>query len=165
MLKIQFDDEVDLNTIECDAEKVFDNTKFVEDATVRTLIKSIEQGEYFDDVVFTDRFGHQLYLENLSTGCKAAIGVHLNPDKTIYLVECGLNARDAIINYCNTGSVVIEDNAISIRKLNDENICVELDGYLFTDVNRLNYYINDERPFKPDLERKGIEVITYVTGD
>lgn len=41
--------------------------------------------------------------------------------------------------------------------LPDIEIDVELDGYHFTSLSRLNDYFTDERPYTPDLETPGIE--------
>lgn len=150
MLKIIFQDEIDtaqLNSmLIADVEVAFDAIQIKGTQTERELLRIIEQAQYNDSTSFIDRFGAKLYFSELSSGCKAALCVCNYADKIISLLECGLNARDAIINVCSKGAILIADNSITIQELSS-TICVELDGYAFSTVSELNRYINDIRPF------------------
>lgn len=124
----------------------------------REIIEKIEQGKYNDSNSFIDRFGFKLYLSELSTGCKAALCVVNKPNTPMNLIECGINALDVIITTCKNGNVIMRDRDITIKDYSDDGkVEVELDGYVFTSVERLNHYLFNERPFKPDLTIGGIE--------
>lgn len=141
-----------------DVEKAFTQIRLTGTDVEKELIQLIDKGSYNDSNSFIDRWGYKLYLSELSTGCKAALCVISNPDKLVDLIECGNNARDIIISRCKTGNVLMYDNGITFRKYSD-NIQVVLDEYLITTVDRLNYYMFNERPFKPDLTMGGIKCI------
>lgn len=152
-------DKIDL-PVEHDIEKLFAKTRIADTPINRKIIETIEQGEYNDEHSFIDRFKYKLYNSELSTGCKAALCVANNPDKIIDTIECGNNARDAIINFCTKGNIIYYDNCITISHMKGQStIDVKLDGYRFTTVSRLNDYIQDERPFSPDIETEGIECL------
>lgn len=146
-LKIYFTDDLNLlDDIMLDVEKAFETVVLSGTFEEKQLIKLIESGEYLDNTSFIDRFGHKLYLSELSTGCKAGLCVNYFKNRVISLKECGLNARDVIINVLKDGGVLLEDNYITYVKYCD-SIAVEVDGHLFTDIDRLNKYINSERPY------------------
>lgn len=129
-----------------DVEKQFAKISLKCTAKEEELVRIIEQGTLINDVSFIDRFGFRLYNTELSTGCKAALCVLNSPDNIINLIECGLNARDAIISLCNVGAVLIDSNTITIAShYNSEKLYVELDGITFTNINDLNKYIFYER--------------------
>lgn len=130
-----------------DVERAFAAIRLKGTTEERNIIKYIDKAEYNGELSFIDRFGYKLYTSELSTGCKAALCVINYPDKIVDLRECGYNARDAVINFCKEGNILIEDNSITVRKLVDE-ISVNLDGYGFNDVNELNYYVDDVRPYE-----------------
>ena len=156
MLKVKIDE---LGTAPVtDIEALFKQIRIKGLPEEKIVISKIEQGKYNDDSSFIDRFGYKLYLSELSTGCKAALCVINKPNMQINLIECGINALDVIITTCKNGSVIIKERDITIRDYSEDGkIEVELDGYVFTTVNRLNYYLSDERPFEPDLSIGGIE--------
>ena len=146
--------------VEHDVEKLFSQTKLTDTPLNRKLIQVIEQGTYNDPYSFIDRFGFKLYTEDMSTGCKAALCVANNPDKVVDLVECGYNARDAIIHFCNTGNILYHESSLTIESMEEHYVIdVALNGYHFTSVDRLNKYIQDEMipGVYPDLDREGIE--------
>ena len=160
MLEIYFEDEldnIDKSLIQKDVEQIFWNTKIADTNNINHFISSIDLGKYNDTNSFIDRFGTKLPITNLSTGCKAAICVELHPDIIIDLLECGLNAVDEIINFCENGKIIIRDTGVTFRYLNNDKCNVKLDNYRFTSVLRLNKYIQDERPFEPDMTCSGIE--------
>lgn len=159
MLRIQFIEEVDPSTLEMDIEKLFYSTNVVDDPIVRKCISSIEKGEYYDKNFYIDRFGCKLSMDDMSTGCKAAICVHLNPEKNISLMECGTNVRDFIIKNMSKGNIAIYDDDILISSIKGTAIDVVMDNYRFKDIDRLNFYLTDERPFTPNLSISGIEVL------
>lgn len=150
-------DETDL-PVEHDVEKLFSQTRLVDTELNRKLIRVIEQGTYNDEWSFIDRFGFKLYTKDMSTGCKAALCVANNPDKIVDLIECGNNARDAIIKLCTNGNILYHENGMTIENINKpDTIDVRLDGYQFTTVERLNRYIHDEMRANPDLNWEGIK--------
>lgn len=63
-----------------------------------------------------------------------------------------------IVSLCKEGNVFIDYNNVTFVKYGeDEEIEVQLDKYIFTDMDRLNVYIEDERPFEPDMSKGGIK--------
>lgn len=127
----------------------------------RKLIREIEQGEYLDSSRFLDRFGTALYYSEMSTGCKGALVVVNNPEVQYDISECGWNARDAIIRHCRDGRILMPYPylAVAFDEKNPKSMeCdVFMDGFRFTDIVRLNYYLTDEMPSAPDLEIAGVE--------
>lgn len=159
MLNIYFkgeDNKIDKDLeLVTDAELEFNKIGIPNTDIARTLIKKIEQGEYFDDFSFIDRFGNKLDMEYMSTGCKAALVVSANPDKLIDLRECGWNARDEIIKNCKEGNILIEHNDITFgytREEENKEIDVRLDNYRFTSISSLNRYVK-ERDYNEETGR------------
>lgn len=157
-----------------DLEDIPDNVKVVRDVEKefaslilkgtekeKELVRIIEKGELLDSTAFIDRFGYKLYLSELSTGCKAALCVLNSADKVICLDECGLNARDAIILLCGVGAILFDNNSVTIsnKYLKDSGVNVQIDKYVFTDIDRLNDYIFNVYPFDFDADGKGVEML------
>ena len=88
------------------------------DENIKRMVKVIDQGELIDSNRFVDRFGVNLYLSELSTGCKAAICTYFHPEAIVDLQECGLNARDAIFNYCENGKILLHDFGVTVNSEN-----------------------------------------------
>lgn len=154
-------DQTDL-PVEHDVEKLFIKTKIKDTELNRTLIEKIERGRYNDASTFIDRLGVKLYYDNLSTGCKAALCVANNPDKIVDTIECGHNARDAIIKYCREGKILYHSSGRTISSLGDSPdiaIDVVIGQYRFITLSRLNMYLHDELclGYEPDLELEGVE--------
>lgn len=165
MLRLYVDeipDELEGNLVH-DVEEHFDKLELKCSPEEKKMISLIEKGKLLDEIAFEDRFGYKLYTTELSTGCKAALCVLNSPDRVIDLIECGLNARDAIITLCENGSVIMDSNTITISNqfLKDsDSLEVRVDNYVFTSLDRLNHYLFNERPFKPDMLMEGIEEVT-----
>lgn len=136
-----------------DAELEFARIRVTDTEYNRKAIKEIEEGEYYSDDRFIDRFDRPLFLNNLSTGCKAALVVGNNPDIVLDLKECGLNAIDFIVANCNTGNILIKypTNNIGLVKsktgYSDTSIDVIFDDGKFTNTRDLNHYIEVLWPF------------------
>ncbi len=141
-----------------DVEAEFTKIKLTGTELEKLFIEKIDQGKYNDKQSFIDRFGFKISNLHLSTGCKAALCLLHFPDRIINLHECGLNARDMIINYCTLGRALIEENGAYISAYN-EKTDVAIDKYRFSNISRLNRYIFSERPFDPDFGYEGIDII------
>ncbi len=115
-----------------DIEAAFSGLEIPVVASIQQMIRAIDGGELIDSGVFKDRFGVALYLSELSTGCKAAICAVLLPEKIIDLQECGLNARDAIFNYCEDGKVLLHDFGVTIVDAHTRRSPIFYAGKLFT---------------------------------
>ena len=98
MLEIYDADLIKADIVDINAE--FSKTLIAVDDNTKRIVKAIDQGELIDSNKFKDRFGVSLYVSELSTGCKAAICAYYHPELIVDTQECGLNARDAIFNYC-----------------------------------------------------------------
>ena len=146
------------NNMVKDIENEFSSLKIKWTEKEKKIVELIEKGKLIDEHSFLDRYGYKLYVSELSTGCKAALCVINNAKKIYNLIECGLNARDVIVSLCKEGNVFVDYNDVTFVKYGDDDkIDVQLDDYVFTDMNRLNVYIEDERPFEPDMRKGGIE--------
>ena len=141
-----------------DVEQEFDAIKLTGTEVEASILLTIEKAKFNSEYSIIDRFGYKLRKEDISNGCKAALCVLNNPNKIVDLKECGLNARDAIVNFCRDGAILINDNSITIRKL-EENVSVSLDGYIFDDIDELNYYIDSVRPYDYVPRHKNKEMI------
>lgn len=128
---------------------------------VREVIAEVEQGKYEGKSYFIDRFGNKLGIENLSTGCKAAIIMVCGINKKVSLLECGTNAIVSIFKHVYNGDVIMYSRDSMFDTLRPERIQVDiaLDGYRFTNLARLNYYITDERGYDVDLGMEGIQCL------
>ena len=86
------------------------------------LVKGIEQGALIsgDGSAYIDRFGFKLRIDEMSSGCKAALCVVNYPYKVVNLKECGLNARDCIISHCKSGYALVRDFGVTIVPYMDE---------------------------------------------
>ena len=148
-----------------DVELELLSTNISDTKITRDLIKKIEQGEYLDNNSFIDRFGFKLYINNMSTGCKAALIVSANPNKLIDLRECGWNARDEIIKNCKEGNILIKHSDITFALTAEEenSIDVRLDDYRFTNINSLNRYI-EAREFDEETGKYILDEETLYKG-
>ncbi len=115
-----------------DIDAAFSKLSIVLNEQIKRIVKAVDLGEMIDDMTFSDRFGVRLYLSELSTGCKAAICVAFMPEKIIDLQECGLNARDAIFNYCEDGKILLHDFGVTIVDAHTRKSLIEYAGKLFT---------------------------------
>lgn len=152
MLNIFFkEDNLDIpeEKIIRDVEREFEKIKLTGSEIEKILLEKIEEARYESEIAFIDRFGFKLYTSELSTGCKAALCVLYNQDKIVDLIECGLNARDAIIAYIPAGNILIRDNGVTIQSVDVTNdISVKTNEFEFSSIRELNRYIFDERPFR-----------------
>lgn len=127
-----------------DVEDAFAPLRLVNDEVTKSLLREIEQAEYLSESKVIDRFGMPLYISELSSGCKAALCVQYLPDKVIDLVECGLNARDAIISFCKQGSILFYSNCTNINGYGKEDLEIDvcIKGKKFRRIEDLNDFIN-----------------------
>lgn len=141
-----------------DVEKQFAGIRLACTDKEKKVVKEIEKGILLDSYSYIDRFGYKLYTSELSTGCKAALCVLNFPDKIINLAECGLNARDCIVSFCDLGAVLIDSNTITFSgQYTDEKISVAVDEYVFISIDSLNKYIFNERPFESNMFENRID--------
>lgn len=121
----------------------------------RLCIEKIENGKYLDNLHFIDRFGNTLYINCLSTGCKAAT---LVPKCVVDLVECGANIRNFIINNCTEGTIIMYYPQTHFPPGKCD---VEVCGFRFTDMERLDdYFWSGEWPNYINWNNsEGIEII------
>ena len=143
MLEVLFRDVPQDTPHDCvrDVEAFFDETDFEITPLVSKIVQLIEKGTILDCFSFLDRFGYKQNIENMSTGCKAALSV-LRSDQWIDLVECNRKARNVIFSLCS-GHVVVDTPSSSLVDYSDGkrlDICVE--GHIFHTIDELNEYIN-----------------------
>lgn len=103
------------------------------------MLAEVERGSWGDERTFVDRFGVNVYLENLSTGCKAGFVVDAFPDFCIDLAGCGNNAVEAIIAHCKEGEVLTRIPTWTLRTEGDcDVLCL---GRRFTTMAELSDYL------------------------
>lgn len=128
-----------------DVEKEFSLLERVEcNEYVKKILKYVEQAEWCDGYSFIDRLGYKIHNSELSTGCKAAILVGVRQDSLIDLVECGANARNAIITFAKNGNILMNEDDIELKLgLFDksEEIEIEVNGRIFYNIQDLNDYL------------------------
>lgn len=144
----------ELEVIE-DIETGFNLHEIKDTSETRKLLSLTEKGQWINTESFIDRFGYKLWLDSLSTGCKAALLAASHPDKVINLRECGYNARDAIILNIREGQLLVywDDVIISQNKLQFDNngimkdtkIEIENGGKVFKSLDKLNEYLLYEK--------------------
>jgi hypothetical protein len=166
MLKIVLKGYNERTTFDVDDE--FSKIRLPDTAKNRQIIERIEQGKYEDEIYYIDRFGYKLYKQYMSSGCKAALLIQ-NTDLVVDTTECGANAIAAILNLCDSGSAILVDKNSKLPYSqfvqNGTKCNIEFNGYHFTDIRRLNKYIEDEYEdidesgnlVEPDLKSPGIE--------
>ncbi len=117
-----------------DNDVYFDNnTMLVDCAIVRSLLQSIDKASYYNKDYFLDRNGAKLPRECLSSGCKTALNIALNPGKCFSSIECGRNATLAIL-YIQEGNVLLWDRVLRAK----DDLCnVEYKGKHFGSINCL----------------------------
>lgn len=143
-----------------DIEDEFNTVLIKPTDLTKKLLKDIDKGIYDSENTFIDRFGVRLYTSELSTGCKAALLTEYRPDCIIDTKECGFNARDAIIQNCTTGGVIIHNTGMTFDFEKDNDKCdVCLDGYRFRTVDRLNKFIQDEMWDKESMDLSDLEKV------
>ena len=151
MLNIFFQGiDVPVGDIEPDVEKLFMQTKDQYDDIDKAFIKEIDKATYLDNTKFIDRFGVALYIENLSTGCKAAIAVHHNPGKIVSCLEVGYNALASIIKHCKSGNVILYPYNQYIEVEQDMPVDVMCRGHHFTSLNDISEYFYNDAPDEVD---------------
>lgn len=171
MLKIEFKDANCREAPLSDIDKIFQELEYKDTPLVRQFIEEIEHGKYYDTSDFIDRFGRHLSISDMSTGCKAAIILALGYRKPLDLTECGKNARDSIVQNCTSGHILLVDDSpfrtskdtLNYKELNADKCDIEFDGYRFTSLDRLNWYLDEEwldyelYGEGPDMSIPGIE--------
>ena len=158
-IRIKNNDEKVLTNV----HKEFAKLDFKNTSINSKLLKEIEGGTYKDSTHFIDRFNDKVPTSFLSSGCKAAIVVASHPDREIDITEAGINARDSIIRNIKDGYIAMYYPGSTITYGSDDSdvqsIDVELDGYRFTSLKRLNYYIKEEMGWEPDMNLEGISKV------
>ena len=76
------------------------------DDSIKRIMYEIDKSKYISGTTMMTRFGEYLDLKYLSTGCKTAINVYMNPNVLVYCVEAGDNAQELILKLSN-GNVLI----------------------------------------------------------
>ena len=127
-----------------DAEEAFMLMRITRVELAKVLLNEIDQARYVNETEFIDRFGLTLPMSKLSTGCKASLVVAHNPTKVVDLIECGYNARAAIIRNIRDGKVLSYYDYISVDYpgFNDFDVDVLVDGKRFTSLDSLNLYLS-----------------------
>lgn len=108
------------------------------------IIQFIDQAHVDNDGKLIDRFGYKIRMDDISTGCKAALLVEIYPNSIIDTLECGVNALEAILTFCKNGYVIMPplENSLKLKNA-DAIISVEYNGNIFNTAKELNDFIDD----------------------
>lgn len=161
MLTIKFLDSKD-TSVSTNAEVEFNKIDVVDTPIIRKIMQDIDKAVYYNSDYFIDRFGAKIPISFLSTGCKAAIAIEIlamnGVTKAFDTIECGINAKNAIIKNCRNGNILMRELGLTIPySENDNDIDVKVGMYRFTTISRLNQYLFEENRDNPDLNTIGIE--------
>lgn len=108
----------------------------------KALLRDIEQAEYLSNGEVFDRFGFKIRMDDISSGCKAALLI-ANQSRPVDITECGLNAEDAILRHCRTGVAVSRyRNSFGSKVADHENVDIAFDGIRFRDLTRFDQYVS-----------------------
>ena len=138
-----------------DVRLQFAQIKIAPTAATKRLIKEIDQGEYYDNCAFLDRFGVKVYYMGLSEGCKAALCAEYCPDKVIDTIEIGVNAVNEIILALKEGAILL--HMPTALGLGTESIDVLCCGYHFINGDDLNHYLMDDYPLPLGYYKGGMK--------
>lgn len=114
----------------------------------KKILKYIEEGEYFSNIKFVDRFGCLLMRDYLSTGSKAALCLYHLPDVLISGVEMGCNAIAEVARHCDRGNLVLPSGGCYIEcDLEDEQIDIICRGKHYTSLYKFADYMMEVAPY------------------
>lgn len=115
---------------------------------------------------FINSFGTLQDINNCSTGTKAIIYAINYPEKIVNISEAGRRHYLTIINnsavYDAQFSKSESYDAFLEYDEESKDISIIMDGYEFTKLSRLEYYLRkekDEDDVEVDLRREGIKVV------
>ncbi len=142
---VYFEDPHTIPVIQ-NVEATFALNRFSLDGTDRKIVQTVEKGELVDGKVFLDRFGYHLPLSELSTGSKAGIVTHHQTDCLVDLRGCGINAKSAILAFCQRGNILMKYPSCGVIDYADgTKIDVFLEDRHFVRMGDLMYYLSDGR--------------------
>ena len=127
-----------------DVEKEFRTCVLQISQEEQTLIEAIDGGHLDSRATYIDRFGTQLSISELSTGCKAGLCVLHYKESIVSLRECGYNAVESILRFCRVGSVLVPFDTTGFL-VSEDNALVEIlcNEYYFTNYSSFNFYVKD----------------------
>lgn len=110
------------------------NVKAVPDTLfVRRVLAEVELGDYYNEQLFTTRFGGQLFYRDLSSGSKLLLLLSLYPDYVLNCAEMGDNAL-AYISLLDECNVFFPIFGRDVRWLRDVPVC--LNGCLYDSYSK-----------------------------
>lgn len=129
--------------VENDVERAFDMAQIVDCEAVRNVIRDIEHGEYLDNKNFKDRFGHEISIDDLSSGSKACIVLACNKGIILDTKECGRNVLDYMIHMDVDASIVVNSDRAKFSvayggEVNAATYDIEGNCYVAKTVGELN---------------------------
>lgn len=105
------------------------------------VLAKIEKSDSYSGNTFVDRYGVNLYTDNLCTGSKILLSVAYYPQYIFNAIELGYNAA-ALLGYIEEGNVYISDRSFNIDNTGRlKSICV--DGRMCKDIDQVNFIIGD----------------------
>lgn len=110
------------------------------DDTVKDLIADIDEAECFYNnrggITVLSPSGDSISLFDLSTGCKTALNIYLNPKEIFDTLECGNNAKNAILKLPRGNAVMHErtyntegDFEVNVLLVNPDGDKLECQSY------------------------------------
>lgn len=109
------------------------------DKNVQNLIKMIDGVDYIGKYKFRSKFtGTEVFVNQLSTGCKTAINIYSFPNEIFSVIECGGNALTEILKM-KDGQILIENAAKPSKVNNEYNVIIDGRSEIFKDSITLWY--------------------------
>lgn len=121
-----------------DPESVFMTVEITGTEFQRRVLREIEGGEFFDNRRFIDRFGGQLYYDNLSSGSKSLLVAEYYKDRVVNCIDCGENAL-GYITCLKDGNIYLPKRTIEIPVIDINPVYCY--GREWNDMNELNSFI------------------------
>lgn len=145
-----------------DVEKEFGKIRDLKETEdVMNIISYVDSAVYLGNGKIRTMFGGELFISELSTGCKAVLLAALMPDKIISFLEAGDNARDAAFKFVKNGNIIVNYTASSVDYCDssDSNIDVKYRDLVFSRLKRLSIYLSEEfdTPFGVDFDIDGVK--------
>lgn len=122
-----------------DVEMFFGSNLLLDDSYTKLVLKSLEKSTVYKGNTFVDKYGINLYTDNLSTGSKILLSIAYYPQYIFNAVELGYNAA-LLLSYIKDGNLYIANRDFELCDCGTE-VAVNIDGQLCTNIDEVNVII------------------------
>ena len=131
-----------------DIENHFLEVLLKDNDLTKEVLKVIEQGKYYDEYSFIDRYDIKCDRCSLSTGSKLCLCIDDNPDLHYNAIEVGVNVLNFIVKHFTKGTIVIPYDCL-VLDCDETPIDVLVNNIRFITLNALTNYLRYDYPEKP----------------